>query len=97
MLLYEQDDELVVNGSEAVLQVLRGVVVNCRAGPKTQRPKECIVQFADVRSFGQATRLLGRKVVWSVGKREIIGKIVAVHRLSFKWFPFHLPDAKLSS
>ena len=68
-----------MNGSEAVLQVLRGVVVNCRAGAKTQRPKECIVQFADVRSFGQAAPPLGKKVVWSVGKREIIGKIVAVH------------------
>lgn len=68
-----------MSGSEAVLQALRGVVVNYRTGPKTQRPKECIVQFAGIRSSRQAAGLLGRKVVWSVGKREIIGKIVAVH------------------
>ncbi|UCD39696.1 MAG: 50S ribosomal protein L35ae [Candidatus Bathyarchaeota archaeon] len=64
---------------EEVLQILRGIVVNYRTGPKTQRPKECIVQFVNVRSNSQAARLLGRKVVWSDSKRKIIGKVVAVH------------------
>lgn len=65
--------------SEAVLKTLRGVVVNYRMGPKTQRSKECIVQFASVKSAKQAARLIGRKVAWPVGERKIRGKIVAVH------------------
>ncbi len=65
--------------SETVLKTLRGVIVNYRMGPKTQRPKEYIVQFAGVKSAEQAARLIGRKVAWPVGERKIRGKIVAVH------------------
>lgn len=65
--------------SESVLKALRGVIVNYRTGPKTQRSKECVVQFADVKSAEQAARLLGKKVAWPVGERKIKGKIVAVH------------------
>lgn len=65
--------------SEAVLKTLRGVIVNYRMGPKTQRSKESIVQFASVKSAKQAARLIGRKVAWPVGERKIRGKIVAVH------------------
>lgn len=65
--------------SETVLKTLRGVIVNYRTGPKTQRPKEYIVQFASVKSANQAARLIGRKVAWPVGERKIRGKIVAVH------------------
>ena len=65
--------------SEAVLKTLRGVIVNYRMGPRTQRPKEYIVQFAGVKSAKQAARLIGRKVAWPVGERMIRGKIVAVH------------------
>ncbi|MFB0514298.1 MAG: 50S ribosomal protein L35ae [Candidatus Bathyarchaeia archaeon] len=65
--------------SKAVLKTLRGVIVNYRTGPKTQRPKEYIVQFAGVKSAKHAARLTGRKVAWPVGERKIRGKIVAVH------------------
>ena len=65
--------------SENVLKTLRGAIVNYRMGPKTQRSKECIIQFASVKSAKQAARLIGRKVAWPVGERKIRGKIVAVH------------------
>jgi large subunit ribosomal protein L35Ae len=65
--------------SETLLKALRGVVVNYRVGPKTQRPREYIVRFASVNSARQAARLIGRKVAWPVGERKIRGKIVAVH------------------
>lgn len=64
---------------ETVSKTLRGVIINYRMGPKTQRPKEYIVQFAGVKSAEQAARLIGRKVAWPVGERKIRGKIVAVH------------------
>ncbi len=65
--------------SETVLKNLLGVVVNYRTGPKTQSSKECIAQFASIKSANQAARLIGRKVAWPVGERKIRGKIVAVH------------------
>lgn len=59
--------------------VFQGVVVNYRVGPKTQRPRECILRFANVKTSDEASRLIGRKVAWPVGKRKIVGKIVALH------------------
>jgi len=58
---------------------LQGVVVNYRVGPKTQRPKECILRFANVETSEEASKLIGRKVAWPVGERKIVGKIVDVH------------------
>jgi large subunit ribosomal protein L35Ae len=65
--------------SETLLKTLRGVIVNYRTGPKTQRPKEYIVQFPNINTANQAAQLIGRKVAWPVGERKIRGKIVAVH------------------
>jgi len=59
--------------------VIEGVIVNYRTGPKTQRSKECIIQFLEVKSASDAARLIGRKVAWPVGKRTVRGKIVALH------------------
>jgi large subunit ribosomal protein L35Ae len=56
-----------------------GFIVSYRKGPKTQRPKECILHFSNIKSSEEAARLIGRKVVWPVGERRIRGKIVALH------------------
>ncbi len=58
---------------------LIGFVVSYRTGPKTQRSKECVLKFPNVRSPSEAARLIGRKVAWPVGERKIRGKIVALH------------------
>lgn len=58
---------------------LQGVIVGYRRGPKTQSPKECILQFPGVESVGEAAQLTGRKVAWPVGERNIRGKIVGLH------------------
>lgn len=60
-------------------QTIQGVIVNCRVGPKTQKPKECIIQFTHISSFSEASRLIGRKVAWKDEKKKIIGKVVALH------------------
>ncbi|MDH7478064.1 MAG: 50S ribosomal protein L35ae [Candidatus Bathyarchaeota archaeon] len=54
-------------------QKFQGTILNYRVGPKTQKSKECIVQFTHVKSFSEANRLIGRKVAWKDGK------IVALH------------------
>lgn len=58
---------------------VRGILVSYRVGPKTQRPKECIIRFAQVNSVSEAGRLIGRKVAWKGGKNKIVGKIVSLH------------------
>ncbi|MGQ9460802.1 MAG: 50S ribosomal protein L35ae [Candidatus Bathyarchaeaceae archaeon] len=58
---------------------LTGLIVSYRTGPKTQRPKECILLFSNIKSSREATRLVGRKVAWPVEERKIRGKIVALH------------------
>jgi len=56
-----------------------GVIVSCRRGPKTQKPKEYILRFPGIESAGGAAQLIGRKVAWPVGKHQARGKIVALH------------------
>jgi large subunit ribosomal protein L35Ae len=58
---------------------LTGFIVSYRRGPKTQRPREYILQFPGIKSSGEAARLIGRKVAWPVGERKIRGKIMALH------------------
>ncbi|MEM1566561.1 MAG: 50S ribosomal protein L35ae [Candidatus Bathyarchaeia archaeon] len=58
---------------------IQGIIVNYRVGPKTQRSKECIIQFPHVNSVSEASRLIGRKVAWENGDVKIIGKIVSIH------------------
>jgi len=60
-------------------QTIQGVIKTYRVGPRTQRPKECIIRFAHVTSVSEASRLIGRKVAWKVGKKKIVGKIVDLH------------------
>jgi len=58
---------------------IQGIIVNYRVGPKTQRSKECIIQFPQITSVSEASRLIGRKVAWRNGETRIIGKIVDIH------------------
>ena len=53
--------------------------MNYRVGPRTQRPKECIIRFAHVTTVSEAGGLIGRKVTWKSGRKKIVGKIVALH------------------
>jgi len=58
---------------------LIGFIVSYRTGPKTQRSKEYVLKFPNIKSSRDAARLIGRKVAWPVGERKIRGKIVALH------------------
>ena len=58
---------------------LIGFIVNYRKGPRTQRSKECILKFHNIKSSGEAAHLIGKNVAWPVGERRIRGKIVALH------------------
>jgi large subunit ribosomal protein L35Ae len=57
----------------------QGVIVSCRRGPKTLKPKEYILRFPGIESVNEAAQLIGRKVAWPVGKHSARGRIVALH------------------
>lgn len=63
----------------AVSKTSQGIIVSYRRGPKTQKPKEYILSFPEIKSIGEAARLIGRKVAWPIGKHAAQGKIVALH------------------
>ena len=60
-------------------EVLKGVVVSHRRGPKTQIPKEYLIRFQNAESVNEAGQLIGRKVAWPLGEKKCIGKIVGLH------------------
>jgi len=60
-------------------QPVYGTIVNYRIGIGTQKPKECLIQFAHVNSASQAGQLIRRKVVWKQGDSKFIGKIAGSH------------------
>ncbi|HUT17005.1 MAG TPA: 50S ribosomal protein L35ae [Acidobacteriota bacterium] len=60
-------------------QPIYGTIVNYRIGIRTQKPKECLIQFAHVNSASLACQLINRKVVWKQGDIKLIGKIAGSH------------------
>ncbi|MBS7646518.1 MAG: 50S ribosomal protein L35ae [Candidatus Bathyarchaeia archaeon] len=58
---------------------VQGIIINYRVGPKTQRSKECIIQFPHINSVSEASRLIGRKIAWKNDKNKIVGKIIGLH------------------
>jgi large subunit ribosomal protein L35Ae len=60
-------------------QPVYGTIVNYRIGIRTQRSKECLIQFAPETSSSLAGQLIGRKVVWKQGKNRFVGKIAGFH------------------
>ncbi len=60
-------------------QSTRAIIVNYRIGPKSQSPKECILQFAHTSSVSEASKLIGRKVIWKEQNNAHIGRIVTIH------------------
>jgi large subunit ribosomal protein L35Ae len=64
---------------EIMPEILYGLIIGYRTGPKTQRSKECIIKFPNAESPSEAPRLIGRKIAWPVEERKVKGKIVALH------------------
>jgi len=58
---------------------LQGFIVSYRRGPKTQKPKECLLKFPHIKSPDEASSLIGRKVAWPIKERKCIGKIISLH------------------
>ena len=60
-------------------QPIYGTILNYRIGIKTQNPKECLIQFANINSAALAGQLISRKVVWRQGGVKLMGKVAGSH------------------
>ena len=60
-------------------QPVYGTIANFRIGIRTQMPKWCLIRFASADSVSKAGQLIGRKVVWTQGKKKLIGEIIGLH------------------
>lgn len=59
---------------------LEGVVLGYRRGTNTQYPSEVLVKFYGVESRSDASRLIGRKVIYKdVYGNVFHGKVIGVH------------------
>lgn len=59
---------------------LEGVIVNYRMGPRTQKPRECLIKFPSIGSRSETSKIIGRKIAWTDGKKNtIVGVILSPH------------------
>ena len=59
---------------------MEGTIINFRRGRTTMRGNQMIVEVKDYDTKAKAAQLIGKKVLWTTpAKKEIHGKIVAVH------------------
>lgn len=57
----------------------KAVIVSFGRGPKSQRPKHCLLKILSAISATEASQFIGHKVTWPLGERKCIGKIIALH------------------
>ncbi|MCS7364918.1 MAG: 50S ribosomal protein L35ae [archaeon GB-1867-035] len=63
-----------------VVAGLNGVILGYKRGLKRQYPRYVYLKFNGFSSESEASRLIGRRVVWRSGKGlKFIGKIVKLH------------------
>jgi len=60
-------------------QKIYGRITNYRIGPKSQTPKECLIEFQGITSASLAGKLVGQKVSWKLGKSIMLGQVKGLH------------------
>jgi len=60
---------------------MRAVIINFKVGGNSQDPKRVILAVEGITSYAEASRLIGRKVVWRnpLSGESFKGKIVRPH------------------
>ena len=60
--------------------MMRGLVLSYRRGRRTSRTNQVIIEVTGVKDRKQASKLIGKKVVWvTPGGRKLKGVITAPH------------------
>ena len=65
--------------TKTVKDKIQGRIIAYRTGPRTQNPKEYILNFPGITNAKEAAKFVGRKVSCTVGNKTLKGKIVAQH------------------
>jgi len=58
---------------------MEGTIVNFRRNSTGQRTNHLIITVKDVDNKEKASKLVGKKVTYNTGKKDMIGKINAIH------------------
>jgi large subunit ribosomal protein L35Ae len=58
---------------------MEGTIVNYRRNSTGQTQNHLVVTVLDVDSRDKASKLVGKKVIFNTGKKDIVGKVNAPH------------------
>jgi ribosomal protein L35AE/L33A len=58
---------------------MEGTIVNYRRNSTGQKQNHLVVKVAGVDSKDKASKLVGKSVTYNTGKKDIVGKINAIH------------------
>jgi ribosomal protein L35AE/L33A len=58
---------------------MEGTIINFRRNSTCQTQNHLVVKVPEIDSKDKAGKLVGKKVVYNTGKKDIIGKINATH------------------
>ncbi|MFP4523103.1 MAG: 50S ribosomal protein L35ae [Candidatus Woesearchaeota archaeon] len=58
---------------------MNGIIVNYKGGKHTQVTNQMIVAVASVSSREDAAKLVGKKVTYNTGKKDMVGEIRSAH------------------
>jgi len=58
---------------------MEGTIINYRRNSTGQTSNHLVVKVPDVDTRDKASKLVGKKVIYNTGKKDIIGKVNAIH------------------
>ncbi len=58
---------------------MKGVIVNYKGGKHTQVTNQMIIASTEVTTREEAQKLVGKKVIYNTGKKDISGEVRAAH------------------
>ncbi|GIU69709.1 MAG: hypothetical protein KatS3mg002_0945 [Candidatus Woesearchaeota archaeon] len=58
---------------------MEGTIINYRRNSTGQRTNHLIISIKEIDSREKALKLIGKKVIYHTGKKDMIGKINAAH------------------
>lgn len=58
---------------------MNGIIVNYKGGKHTQVTNQMIVAVAGVSSREDAAKLVGKKVTYNTGKKDMVGEVRSAH------------------
>ena len=58
---------------------MNGIIVNYKIGKHTQTTNQMIIKISDIKTREAAAKLVGKKVVYNTGSKDITGEVRSAH------------------